>query len=355
MYLEYLSFVLRESVGIHAHLTFEQSRFKRDFILMNQKSRQLSKNDVEKYFFKLMNNSNFGYDCRNNLDNCKLTPIFDELGEITYINRYHNIFDEKVSAFVTTDLVKQNMEEKFNDKLAKLNKEDQFYSIKLETIKNEPLSSLEAAEKIDGNKKKNKKRTNLVDYSERKTEALTNQKIKSLIDFHEQYSASIKSLSIQKNAKINLTTRFLNGKMLMFSKVSIKSFVYDMIDVFMFPNEQIKQIYQKYNIIKCLVKQNLTDTDSTSIFFVFICDLKCDVREDDARDIIVEVMLKSKIFDRLDSSHEYYAKFNCRNTNLKKELDILKSRILISEHYYDCVKSKRILQKFCQHHRQQKT
>ena len=35
---------------------------------MNQKSRQKSKNDVEKDFFKLMNNSNFGYDCRNNID-----------------------------------------------------------------------------------------------------------------------------------------------------------------------------------------------------------------------------------------------------------------------------------------------
>ena len=84
---------------------------------------------------------------------------------------------------------------------------------------------LEAAKKIDGSKKKNKKKTKLVDYSERKREALANQKIKSLIDFDEQYSASIKSLSIQKNAKINLTTQFLNGKMLMFSKVSIKSFV----------------------------------------------------------------------------------------------------------------------------------
>ena len=236
---------------------------------MNQKSRQLSKNDVEKDFFKLMNNSNFGYDCRNNLDNCKFNPIFDELGEITYINRYHSIFDEKVSAFVTTDLVKQNIEEKFNDKLANLKKDDQFYNIKLETIQNKRLSSLEAAAKIDGSKKKNKKRAKLVDYSERKKEALTNQKIKSLIDFDEQYSASIKSLSIQKNAKINLKTRFLNGKMLMFSKVSIKSFVYDIIDVFMFPNEETKQIYQKYNINKCLVEQNLTDTDSTSIFLYF--------------------------------------------------------------------------------------
>ena len=73
--------------------------------------------------------------------------------------------------------------------------------------------------------KRKTKKTKLVDYSERKREALANQKIKNLIDFDEQYSASIKSLSIQKNAKINLTTQFLNGKMLMFSKVSIKSFV----------------------------------------------------------------------------------------------------------------------------------
>ena len=73
--------------------------------------------------------------------------------------------------------------------------------------------------------KRKTKKTKLVDYSERKREALANQKIKSLIDFDEQYSASIKSLSIQKNAKINLTTQFLNGKMLMFRKVSIKSFV----------------------------------------------------------------------------------------------------------------------------------
>ena len=38
---------------------------------MNEKSRQESKNDIEKDFYILMNTSNFGYDCRNNLDNCK--------------------------------------------------------------------------------------------------------------------------------------------------------------------------------------------------------------------------------------------------------------------------------------------
>ena len=71
---------------INSHLTFEQSRFKRNFILMNQKSRQKSKTNVEKDFYKLMNNSNFGYDCRNNIDNCQFVPIFDEYKEISYIN-----------------------------------------------------------------------------------------------------------------------------------------------------------------------------------------------------------------------------------------------------------------------------
>ena len=115
MYLEELVFVIKRAgwkvTKIHAHLTFEQKRFKQRFILMNQKSRQVSKNDIEKDFLKLMNNSNSGYDCHNNLDNCKFVPIFDEMKELTYVQRYHKIFDPKISEFVTTDLIKQNIEE----------------------------------------------------------------------------------------------------------------------------------------------------------------------------------------------------------------------------------------------------
>ena len=109
IYLEHLVFVIKRAgwkvTKTHAHLTFEQKRFKEKFILMNQKSRQLSKNNIEKDFYKLMNNSNFGYDCRNNLDNCEFVPIFDELKEITYINRYFNFFDPRVSKFVMGDLI----------------------------------------------------------------------------------------------------------------------------------------------------------------------------------------------------------------------------------------------------------
>ena len=50
---------------IYSHFTFEQECFKKEFIFMNQRSRQNAKNPTEKDFYKLMNNSNFGYDCPN--------------------------------------------------------------------------------------------------------------------------------------------------------------------------------------------------------------------------------------------------------------------------------------------------
>ena len=92
---------------------------------------------------------------------------------------------------------------------------------------------------------------NLVYLSERKNEAFRNQKIKSLIDFDEDYSSSIKSIAVEESVKINLTTRFLNGEILMFSKFFMKSFVYNLIDIFMFPNDDIKKIYDEYNVQRC--------------------------------------------------------------------------------------------------------
>ena len=172
------------------------------------------------------------------------------------------------------------------------------------------------------NRKKNKTKLTLNDYDDRKSKALRNLKIKSLIDFDEEYSSSIKSIAIEKSTKVNLTTRFLNGKMLMFSKASIKSFVYDLIDVFMFRNQGVQKIYQKYKINKCYLYQNLTDTDSTSLFFIFICDLNCCIKESDSRNIIFEVMITSKVFDRLDLSADFWKQFDVQNKKLKKQVGL---------------------------------
>ena len=118
--------------------------------------------------------------------------------------------DSRIFQFVTTDLIKQDIEEKYNDKLIKLDKEDKFYAIKLNTINDQKISDLEAAANFEKKKNKNKKRLNLVDFSERKSKTLRNKKVKALIDFDEEYSSSIKSLAIKQSDKVNLTTRYLN-------------------------------------------------------------------------------------------------------------------------------------------------
>ena len=108
----------------------------------------------------------------------------------------------------------------------------------------------------------------------------------------------------------------------MFSKVSIKSLVYDLIDVFMFPNQDIKRIYEKYKINRCFLHQNLTDTDSTSVFFVFICDLNSSINESKSRDISFEVMIKNRLFDRTDLSADYWEQFKVQNKKLKKQVGL---------------------------------
>ena len=118
-----------------------------------------------------------------------------------------------------------------------------------------------------------KKKRTLYHYLDRQEEAYRNNKTTSLIDFDDEYVSSVKSLAMKKEAEVNLATSFLNGKMLIFSKTSIQSFVYDLNDVFMFPDDDVKQIYEKYKIQKCFLYQNLIDTNSTSIFYVFICNL----------------------------------------------------------------------------------
>ena len=54
LYLEHLSFLMKRAgwkiTKLYSHDSFEQERFKKNFISMNQKSRQNAKNSIEKDF-----------------------------------------------------------------------------------------------------------------------------------------------------------------------------------------------------------------------------------------------------------------------------------------------------------------
>ena len=77
---------------IYEHYAFKQDTFKKDFVVMNQNTRKTAKLKVEKDFYKLLNNSNFGNDCRNNIGNCTLELIYDGSEELAYIKKIYRCF-----------------------------------------------------------------------------------------------------------------------------------------------------------------------------------------------------------------------------------------------------------------------
>ena len=104
-----------------------------------------------------------------------------------------------------------------------------------------------------------------------------------------------------------------NGKMLMFTKLSLMSFIYELVEVFYFPVEKviyIIYIYEKYMIERIYLYYVLADTDSTCIMFLFICKIRNSIPHNQFRDIIFKVIVSTDILNRFDRSHEFQEKFN---------------------------------------------
>ena len=54
----------------------------------------------------------------------------------------------------------------------------------------------------------------------------------------------------------------------MFAKLSLKSFIYDLMETLCFPQKEIVELYKKYLVEKVEILHVLTDTDSTALQFI---------------------------------------------------------------------------------------
>ena len=96
------------------------------------------------------------------------------------------------------------------------------------------------------------------------------------------------------------------------------SFIYDMLGKFCFPDEKVQKILQKYMIKKVYIYHVLTDTDKTCLKLLFVSDSKNDICKKKYRDIIFEIIIASEIYNRFDTSHKCWEKFDPKKENLGK-------------------------------------
>ena len=79
-------------------------------------------------------------------------------------------------------------------------------------------------------------------------DAVDSRKNKMILEFNNQESNSIKSFAVKKNDHIKVTTRFLSVKMLRFAKLLLMSFINEILEIFCFPDENVREIFKKYGI-----------------------------------------------------------------------------------------------------------
>ena len=146
LYLEDLRFLTKRCgwkvTKIYTHFTFEQSRFKRDSVLNNQHKRQKAKTSIEKDFYKLMNNAVFGYDCRDKGNNVKFQPIIDEVNEITYIKKYYILLDNRVSKFVDSDVLEQQINQQLKQNISTVKRDDPYKTARIKTFESQKMRNL---------------------------------------------------------------------------------------------------------------------------------------------------------------------------------------------------------------------
>ena len=183
------------------------------------------------------------------------------------------------------------------------------------------------------------------------------RKNKRLVEFNDSECSALKHIAVKTKTNIKCTTRFMSGKLLMFAKLSLKSFTYSLAELLTFPEENkvVQEIFDKYLIEKNLIYQILTDTDSTSLQFVAISKLETTFTENDLRNILFEISSKIEIKDRFDKSDDFWQFFGVHMPDNQKvpglyEVESINDQCLVTlevnpKEYFEYFKSNNVNKK----------
>ena len=118
---------------------------------------------------------------------------------------------------------------------------------------------------------------------------------KMILDSCIYESISIKSFAVKEKKRggwNNVIFIWENGNV---CKFFLMSFIYDILEISCFPNKKVKLIYEKYQIETVYIYHILTDTDSTSLKFVFISNAASEIPNTKHQQIIFEVLYRPKL------------------------------------------------------------
>ena len=255
--------------------------------------------------------------------------MYDGPEEISYIKNYTNIFtNPNFSELFLLDILKKQIEVDFKQKMKKYNLRDIFYKELKENLESKKDEDLEAIDAYK-NKRKRTRRSffntkNINSLEDQISNSMDMRKNKMTIEFNDSQSSSVKQIAVETNTSIKCTTRFMSGKLLMFAKLSLKSFIYSLVELLAFPeeNETVEKTCRKYEIERLYCYHILTDTGSTSLNFLIISHVHSVFPESKVRDILFEIFSSTEIRKRFDKSDKFWEQFSVHMPENQKVLGL---------------------------------
>ena len=201
--------------------------------------------------------------------------------------------------------MKQEVNEKYDTLILKLDKSDPTYLSRKYSYDSQREKDLDSIKTKEEHKKRTGQKRDFHDIADKIDQVSKLRTTKMMVDFCAEETVTIKSFGVKKRQEVQVTTRFLSGKMLMFAKLFFMSFIYEVLETFCFPDEKAEKIYEKYLIEKVYMYHILTDTDSICLQFLFVSDPSSNIVDAKYREIIFEVINASEIYYRFDTSLEF--------------------------------------------------
>ena len=99
----------------------------------------------------------------------------------------------------------------------------------------------------------------------------------------------------------------------MIAKISLISFIHNLIETFIFRNKKTKEIYEKYMIDYIFPYHVLTNTDSTCTFFIFVCKPESEIMAEKYRERLWKVIVTNEILNGFDTLRKFWGQFEARN------------------------------------------
>ena len=171
--------------------------------------------------------------------------------------------------------------EYYEKSLQKINCDDPFRAAKISYVNNELERKIESVDMICKPEVINKRKALIMSLSESYSNASSNAKVKPMFYFHFGNCNSAKSMkrkSIAMKRKsiaiygVNVSSRFISSKFVIYDIVSIPSFAYIVVDVFSFTNSEVSEMCDADKIINCFVYLILTGNALWN-FFLFTTSL----------------------------------------------------------------------------------